>query len=96
MAPKDREPMAQQVELPQVAAEQFQPAVRRQFLVDTLDGQLPLDHSSQTRYAQTHQAGLLCVGSDMGMSSPLKNAQEAVLFHRILDQFTPQLFSDWG
>jgi hypothetical protein len=32
----------------------------------------------------------------MGMSSPLKNAQEAVLFHGVLNQFTPHLFSDWG
>src|SRR5207249_7275777 len=58
--------------------------------------QLSLDHSSQARYAQTHQTGLLCVGSDMGMSSPLNNAQGAVLFQRIPSQFTAQLFSDWG
>jgi hypothetical protein len=93
--PRGAQPARQVVPL-QVAAEQFQAAVRRHLLADELDPQLPLDHPSQTRYAQTHQGGLLCVGSDMGMSSPLKNAQEAVLFHRILDQFTPQLFSDWG
>jgi len=96
MDPKDREPMAQQFELPQVAAQQLEPAVRDQLLAHELDVQLPLDHSPQARYAQTHQGGLLCVGSDMGMSSPFKNAQEAVLFHRILTPFRPQLFSDWG
>jgi hypothetical protein len=31
----------------------------------------------------------------MGMSSPLNNAQEAVLFQRI-PGLTAQLFSDWG
>ena len=87
---------ARELTLPQVAAEQLQPAVRGQLLVHELDMQLSLDHSSQARYAQTHQGGLLCVGSDMGMSSPLKNAQEAVLFHGVLNQFTPHLFSDWG
>jgi len=65
-------------------------------LADELDVQLSLDHSAQARYAQTHQTGLLGVGSDMGMSSPLNNAQEAVLFQRIPRPFTAQLFSDWG
>ena len=87
---------AGQFPLPQVAAEHFQPAVRRQLLAHELDVQLSLDHSSQARYAQTHQSGLLCAGSDMGMSSPLNNAQEAVLFQRIPSPFTAQLFSDWG
>ena len=87
---------AGQFPLPQIAAEHFQPAVRRQLLAHELDVQLSLDHSSQARYAQTHQSGLLCAGSDMGMSSPLNNAQEAVLFQRIPSPFTAQLFSDWG
>jgi len=58
--------------------------------------QVSLEHPSQARYALKHQGGLLCVGSDMGMSSPPKNAQEAVLFHPNSRLFTPQLFSDWG
>jgi hypothetical protein len=86
---------ARQVELPQIPAEHFQPAVRGQLVAYELDVQLPLDHPSQARYAQAHQGGLLCGGSDVGTSSPLKNAQGAVLFHRILNQFTSQLFSDW-
>src|SRR5947207_11488907 len=83
------------VVLPQVTAQQLQPAIRGQLLVPELDVQLPLDHSSQARYAQTHQAGLLCGGSDMEMSAPLKNTPEVVLFHRMCDPFTPQLLSDW-
>jgi hypothetical protein len=58
-------------------------------------GATSLDHSSQARYAQTHQGSLLCVGSDMAMSSPLKNTPEAVLFHRDRTYFRLQLFSDW-
>jgi hypothetical protein len=84
-----------QVDLPQVAAEQFQPAVRGQFLVRELDVQRALDHPAQARYAQSHQRGLLCVGSDMGMSS-LKSAQGASLFLRNQRSLTPSLFSDWG
>ena len=82
--------------LPQVAAEQFQTAVRGQLLLDELDGQLPLDQSAQARYAQSHQRGLLCGGSGMGMSPSLKSAQEAFLFHQPSASFMPQLFSDWG
>ena len=56
--------------------------------------QIPLDHPAQARYAQSHQRGLLCEGSDMGMSS-LKSAQGAFLFLGI-NVPLPQLFSDWG
>jgi len=55
-----------------------------------------LDPASQTRYAQTHQGGLLGVGSDMGMSPSLKTTQEVVLFPPDVDQLTSRLFSDWG
>src|SRR5438445_308795 len=85
-----------QLVLPQIAAEHLQPAVRGQLLAHELDVQLSLDHPSQARYAQTHQAGLLCVGSDVGTSSPLNNAQEAALFQRIPSLLTAQLFSDQG
>src|SRR5258708_1907919 len=83
-----------QVVLSQVAAEQLQSAVRRQFLVHELDVQLSLDHSPQARYAQPHQRGLLCEGSNIGVFS-LKTTQEAFLLqsYRI---FTQHLFSDWG
>src|SRR2546428_485378 len=87
---------ARPVEVPQIPADQLQAAVRGQLVTPELDLQLPLDHPSQARYAQTHQGGLLCVGSDVGTSAPLQNAQEGVLFLRILNQCTPQLFSDWG
>src|SRR5215467_6131298 len=82
--------------LPQIAAEQLQPAVRGQFLLDKLDVQLPLDQSAQARYAQSHQRGLLCVGSDVGTSASLKSTQEAFLFHEHSRSLMPQLFSDWG
>ena len=81
--------------LPQVAPEQLQAAVRGQLLGHELDMQWPLDHPSQARYAQSHQRGLLCVGSDMGMSS-LKSAQGAFLIPVDHRSFMPQLFSDWG
>ena len=85
---------ARQVVLSQVAAEQFQTTVRRQLLVHELDPPLPLDHPSQTRYAQPHQRGLLCEGSNIGVFS-LKTTQGAFLLqsHRT---FTQHLFSDWG
>src|SRR6266446_10968228 len=56
---------ARQVMLPQVAAQQLQAAVRGQLLGPELDVQRPLDHPAQARYAQTHQRGLLCVGSNV-------------------------------
>src|SRR5262252_1890739 len=59
----------------------FQTAARGQLLLDELHVQLPLDQSAQARYAQSHQRGLLCGRSDMGMWPSLKSAQEAFLFH---------------
>ena len=82
-----------QVVLPQVPAQQLQPAIRGQLLAHELDVQLPLDHSSQARYAQTHQRGLLCEGSNVGAFS-LSIAQEAVLLQ--IRDATQHLFSDWG
>jgi hypothetical protein len=87
---------ARQVVLPRVAPEELQPAVRRQVLGHELDGQLSLDHPSQTRYAQAHQRGLLCVGSDVGTSASLKSTQGAFLFHVKTCSFRAELFSDWG
>src|SRR5215472_5557081 len=80
--------------LSQVAAEQFQTTVRRQLLLDELDVQLPLDQPSQARYAQPHQRGLLCEGSNIGVFS-LKTTQGAFLLQRNRS-FTHDLFSDWG
>ncbi len=86
---------ARQIALPEVAAEQLQAAVRGQLLTRELDVQLPLDHLVQARYVQSHQGGLLCVGSNVGAFS-LSSAQGAVLFHASSRFFMPQLFSDWG
>ena len=80
--------------LPQVAPEQLQAAVRGQLLVHELDMQWTLDHPSQARYAQTHQRGLLCEGSNIGVFS-LKTTQEAFLL-QVDRGFTQHLFSDWG
>ena len=82
-----------QIALPQVPAEQFQAAVRGQRLVHELDVQLPLDHPVQARYAQSHQRGLLCEGSNVGAFS-LSIAQEAFLLP--IHDATQHLFSDWG
>jgi hypothetical protein len=68
---------ARQVLLSQVAAQQLQAAVRGQLLGPELDVQRPLDHPSQARYAQAHQRGLLCVGSNVGAFS-LSIAQEGL------------------
>src|SRR2546428_6751829 len=53
---------------------------------------LTLDHSPQAPYAQAHQRGLQCEGSDIGVFS-LSIAQEAPLIP-IDRNFTSQLFSD--
>jgi len=82
------------VALAQIAAEQLQATVRRQFLIDELDVQLPLDQPSQARYAQPHQRGLLGEGSNIGVFS-LKTTQGAFLLQRNRS-FTHDLFSDWG
>jgi hypothetical protein len=79
--------------LSQVAAQQLQAAVRGQLLVLELDMQRALDHPSQARYAQTHQRGLLCVGSNVGAFC-LSIAREAFLLP--IHDATQHLFSDWG
>jgi hypothetical protein len=84
---------ARQFMLPQVAAQQLQAAVRGQLLGRELDVQRPLDHPAQARYAQTHQRGLLCVGSNVGAFS-LSIAQGAFLLP--IHDATQHLFSDWG
>jgi hypothetical protein len=84
---------ARQLALPQVAAQQLQAAVRGQLLGSEFDMQGPLDHPAQARYAQSHQRGLLCVGSNVGAFS-LSIAQEAFLLP--VTDATHHLFSDWG
>lgn len=84
---------ARQLVLPQVAAHHLQAAVRGQLLGPELDMQGPLDHPSQARYAQTHQRGLLCVGSNVGAFS-LSIAQGAFLLP--IHDATQYLFPDWG
>jgi len=82
------------VEPVQVAAHQLKATVRREILLYELDRQITLDHSPQAPYAQAHQRGLQCEGSDIGVFS-LSIAQEAPLIH-IDRNFTSQLFSDQG
>ena len=86
-----------QLALPQVAAQQLQPAVRSQVLTHELDVQVSLEHASQPRYAQTHQNGLLCVGSDVGTSIPtktfpLRTHRRPFCFTRILALSRPSYF----
>ena len=86
-----------QLALPQVAAQQLQPAVRSQVLTHELDVQVSLEHASQPRCAQTHQNGLLCVGSDVGTSIPtktfpLRTHRRPFLFTRILALSRPSYF----
>ena len=50
---------ARQLDPAQVAAQQFQAAVRRELLGNERDRQIPLDHLPQGAYAQAHQRGLL-------------------------------------
>jgi hypothetical protein len=61
-----------------------------------LDVQVSLDHPSQARYAPTHQRGPLCVGSDVGTSAPLNNAQGTVWFHTDSRSLTRALFFGLG
>ncbi len=82
-----------QLALPQVAPEQLQAAVRGQLLGYELDMPRPLDHPSQARYAQTHQRGLLCEGSNARAFS-LSIVQGAFLLQ--ICAATHHLFSDWG
>src|SRR3989475_8044531 len=86
-----------QLALPQVAAQQLQPAVRSQVLTHELDVQVFLEHASQPRCAQTHQNGLLCVGSDVGTSIPtktfpLRTHRRPFCFTRILALSRPSYF----
>src|SRR2546427_5026701 len=86
-----------QLALPQVAAQQLQPAVRSQVLTHELDVQVSLEHASQPRCAQTHQNGLLCVGSDVGTSIPTKTFplgthRRPFCFTRILALSRPSCF----
>jgi hypothetical protein len=85
--------LARQVEPPQIPAQQLQPAVRRQLLADELNVQRALDQPAQARYAQSHQRGLLCEGSNVGAFS-LSIAQGPFLLQ--MHAATHNLFSDWG
>ena len=78
----------------QVAAQQFQTAVRRQLLRDERDRQIPLDHLSQGAYAQAHQRGLRESKSDVGTSTPLIRGEAPLMHFR--SQSIRVLFSDWG
>jgi hypothetical protein len=97
VAAQPRERLAQpclQIDLAQIAPEQFQAAVRRQRLRNELDREITLDPPPQARYAQTHQRGLQCVRECIGVLS-LETALEASLIH-VPRSFPSRLFADWG
>jgi hypothetical protein len=64
-----------QIDPLQIAAQQFQPTVRRELLRDELDRQIALDHPAQARYAQPHQRGLQCEGMNVGPFSLIIRAR---------------------
>src|SRR5262249_58714981 len=83
-----------QIDLAQIAPEQFQAAVRRERLGDELDREIPLAHPPQGRYRQAHQRGLQCARECIGVLS-LETALEASLIH-VSRSFPSRLFADWG
>src|SRR5262249_34374529 len=83
-----------EVELPQIAPEQFQASVRRKRLGRESDREITLDHPPQARYAQAHQRGLQCARECIGVFS-LETALEASLIHA-LRSFPSRLFAVWG
>ena len=83
-----------EIEEPEVAAQQFQPAVGGEVLLDELHAQIPLDDASQTAYAQAHVRGLLCRESCLAALS-IQSMQEALLFQSIQGK-SRFSFSDWG
>jgi hypothetical protein len=83
-----------QIDLAQIAPEQFQPAVRGERLGDELDREITLDHPPQGRYRQAHQRGLQCARERIGVFS-LETALEASLIH-VARCFPSRLFADWG
>src|SRR2546422_11770856 len=85
---------ARQLEPPQVSLQQFEAAVGRELLGHELDRQILLDHLPQGAYAQAHQRGLRCWGSNVGAFS-LLITQEALLIHAE-STIPASLFSDWG
>jgi hypothetical protein len=75
-------------------SQQLETGIRGEILSDKFNPQITLDPPSQARYAQPHQRGLLCGGSNIGVFS-LAIAQEAFLLQ--IDRcFTQYLFSDQG
>jgi hypothetical protein len=83
-----------QADASRVAAQQLEAPVRGELLPHELDAHIALDHPSQARYAQAHQRGLLCGGSDIGVFS-LSITQGAFLL-QMNRCSTQHLFSDWG
>jgi hypothetical protein len=80
-------------QLPHVAADEFEPTVRREALRDELDGQITLDRLPQTPYLQAHQRGLLESVDDVGTSlhsmrgqAPLVHFGHSLRALRISDQ----------
>jgi hypothetical protein len=90
---RDLQP-ARELDPVQVAAQQFQPAVRRELLRNERDRQIPLDHLPQGAYAQAHQRGLLESESDVGTSTLLIRGQAPLMHFR--RRSIHDLLSDWG
>lgn len=78
----------------EVAADELQPAIRREPLPHKLDGQIILDCSPPASYLQVHQRGLRVTKRDMGMSTALIR-RNAPLMH-VTSRSIPALFSDQG
>ena len=85
---------ARQRDPAQVAAQQFEAAIRGELLGNERDRQIPLDHLAQRAYAQTHQRGLRVSREDMGMSALLIRGS-APLMH-FGHWFASSVISDWG
>jgi hypothetical protein len=82
-----------QLQFPDVAADEFKPAVRREVLGNELDRQITLDRLAQSPYLQAHQRGLLDSMDDVGTSlhsmrgqAPLMHFGASLRASRISDQ----------
>ena len=67
VAPQPAERLAQpprQIDARRYRRSSSSPPYEVSCLRDELDGQIALDHPSQARYAQPHQRGLQCGGSE--------------------------------
>lgn len=81
------------VQFPEIASDEFEPAVRGEVLGDEFDRQITLDRVAQSPYLQAHQRGLLDSMDDVGTSlhsmrgqAPLMHFGASLRAPRISDQ----------